>query len=57
MKGVVYYDNFNSIVNRNFDILDRIYCMRLDGAYTISRYNNRDPDYRINCEGDTQEEG
>ena len=57
MKGVVYYDNFNSIVNRNFDILDRIYCMRLDGAYTISRYNNRDPNYRINCEGDTQEEG
>lgn len=57
MKGVVYYDNFNSIVNRNFDILDRIYCMRLDGAYTISRYNNRDPDYRINREGDTQEEG
>ena len=57
MKGVVYYDNFNSIVNRNFDILDRIYCMRLDGTYTISRYNNRDPDYRINREGDTQEEG
>ena len=57
MKGVVYYDNFNCIVNRNFDILDCIYCVRLDGAYTVSRFNNRDLDYCVDCEGNTQEKG
>lgn len=55
MKGVVYYDNFNSIVNRNFDILDCIYCMRLDGINTFSRCDNRDLDYRIDCEGNKKE--
>ena len=55
MKGVVYYDNFNCIVNRNFDILDSIHCVRLDGAYTVSRRNNRDLDYRIDCEGNKKE--
>ena len=57
MKGVVYYGNFNCIVNRNFDILDCIYCVRLDGAYTVSRRNNRDLDYCVDCESNTQEKG
>lgn len=55
MKGVVYYDNFNCIVNRNFDILDSIHCVRLDGAYTVSRRNNRDLDYCVDCEGNKKE--
>ena len=55
MKGVVYYGNFNCIVNRNFDILDCIYCVRLDGAYTVSRHNNRDLDYCVDCEGNKKE--
>ena len=55
MKGVVYYDNFNCIVNRNFDILDSIHCVRLDGAYTVSRRNNRNLDYYDDCEGNKKE--
>ena len=55
MKGVVYYDHINNIVNRNPDILDSYYFMRLDGAYSVSRYNNRDPDYCVDCEGNKKE--
>ncbi len=55
MKGVIFYDNFNCIVNRNPDILDCVYCMRLDGAYSVSRYNNRDPDYCVDCEVNKKE--
>ena len=55
MKGVVYYDHINNIVNCNPDILDSYYFMRLDGAYSVSRYNNRDPDYCVDCEGNKKE--
>ena len=55
MKGVVYYDNFNCIVNRNPDILDSYYFMRLDGINTFGRCDNCNLDYRIDCEGNKKE--
>ena len=55
MKGVVYYDNFNNIVNRNPDFLDNFYRMRLDGINTFSRCDNRNLDYCDDCEGNKKE--
>lgn len=55
MKGVIFYDNFNCIVNRNPDNLDCVYCMWLDGAYSISRYNNRNPNHCVDCESNKKE--
>ena len=55
MKGVVYYDNFNCIVNRNPDFLDNFYRMRLDGINTFSRCDNSNLDYYDDCEGNKKE--
>ena len=55
MKGVVYYDNFNCIVNRNPDISDSFYRMRLDGINTFGRCDNCNLDYCIDCEGNKKE--
>lgn len=55
MKGVVYYDNFNCIVNRNPDFLDNFYRMRLDGINTFSRCDNSNLDYCDDCEGNKKE--
>ena len=55
MKGVVYYDNCNCIVNRNPDISDSFYRMRLDGINTFGRCDNCNLDYRIDCEGNKKE--
>ena len=57
MKGVVYYDNFNCIVNRSPDISDSIYRMRLDGINTFGRCGDCGLNYRVDCKSDTQEEG
>ena len=55
MKGVVYYDNFNNIVNRNPDFLDNFYRMRLDGINTFGRCDNRNLDYCDDCKGNKKE--
>ena len=55
MKGVIFYDNFNNIVNRNPDFLDNFYRMRLDGINTFSRCDNRNLDYCDDCEGNKKE--
>lgn len=56
MKGVVYYDNFNCIVNRSPDIPDCVYCMWLDGANSIGRCYNRNLDHSVDCESNKKEE-
>ena len=50
MKGVVYYDNFNNIVNRNPDFLDNADMLWLGGYYTGIRHHYRNISDCVNCQ-------